>query len=205
MAKLDQKTKLSTPIRVAGVGAGYFSRFHYDGWLRNSDVQLVGIADRDPEKAKAMAQRDGDVPVFETLDAMIGAASPDLIDIIAPPTVHLELIDQATRAGLPVICQKPFCTSIDEAKAAIKLAEERGVLLVVHENFRFQPWYRKLAELIRDGALGDIYQITFRLRPGDGQGPRRLSGPAALLPDDGALPDPRNGGALDRHVPVPAW
>ncbi|MEL6750897.1 MAG: Gfo/Idh/MocA family oxidoreductase, partial [Pseudomonadota bacterium] len=50
------------------------------------------------------------------------------------------------------------------------LCREAGIPLVVHENFRFQPWYRAIKRLIDDGALGDIYQTTFRLRPGDGQG-----------------------------------
>jgi predicted dehydrogenase len=163
---------MTSPIHVAGVGAGYFSAFHYDGWRRNADVHLVGIADRDLEKAKAMAERTGGAPAFETLRAMLDAVAPDLIDIVAPPSAHFELIDEATAAGLPVVCQKPFCASLEEARAAVRLAEERRVLIVVHENFRFQPWYRKIAELIREGAVGGIYQITFRLRPGDGQGPR---------------------------------
>jgi predicted dehydrogenase len=103
---------------------------------------------------------------------MIKTVRPNLVDIITPPPFHYALIDAASAAGLPVICQKPFCTSIEEAQAAAHLARERGTLLVVHENFRFQPWYRKAAELIRAGTFGQIYQITFRLRPGDGQGPR---------------------------------
>ncbi|NJM35524.1 MAG: Gfo/Idh/MocA family oxidoreductase, partial [Rhodomicrobium sp.] len=51
------------------------------------------------------------------------------------------------------------------------LAERQNALLVVHENFRFQPWYRKIAELIAAGHCGEVYQVGFRLRPGDGQGP----------------------------------
>ena len=43
--------------------------------------------------------------------------------------------------------------------------------LIIHENFRFEPWYRAAKGLLDQGALGDIYQITFRMRPGDGQGP----------------------------------
>lgn len=162
--------RCSSPVRVAGVGAGYFSAFHYDAWTRNPNAQLIGIADRDREKAEAMADRHGDVPVFGSLDDMLDAAEPDLVDIIAPPPAHLELIDKASARGLPVICQKPFCGTLTEARKAVTLARERGTLIVVHENFRFQPWYRKIAELLRDGACGDLYQVTFRLRPGDGQG-----------------------------------
>lgn len=165
------QNKLSAPIRVAGVGAGYFSAFHYDAWSRNPEAELVGIADADLAKAQAMAGRHGVQSAFTSLDAMLEAVQPGLVDIITPPPAHYALIDRASAAGLPGICQKPFCTSIEEAQAAVRLARERGTQLVIHENFRFQPWYRKAAEMIKDGIFGEIYQITFRLRPGDGQGP----------------------------------
>ena len=42
---------------------------------------------------------------------------------------------------------------------------------MVHENFRFQPWYRKLKSLIDSRECGALYQVRFALRPGDGQGP----------------------------------
>ena len=41
---------------------------------------------------------------------------------------------------------------------------------MVHENFRFQPWHAEARRLIAEGRLGTPYQVTFRLRPGDGQG-----------------------------------
>jgi predicted dehydrogenase len=92
---------------------------------------------------------------------------------VTPPDAHFDLIGVALRQQpRAIICQKPFCTSLDEACRAVDLAEAAGVPLVVHENFRFQPWYRFLRREIDAGRLGDLYQITFRLRPGDGQGDR---------------------------------
>ncbi len=43
--------------------------------------------------------------------------------------------------------------------------------IIVHENFRFQPWYNQIRQILDEGGLGDLYEIHFRLRPGDGQGP----------------------------------
>jgi predicted dehydrogenase len=70
-----------------------------------------------------------------------------------------------------VICQKPFTPSLAEAEALVVEIAERQGRVFVHENFRFQPWYPKLRELMNEGVIGDPYQVTFRLRPGDGQGP----------------------------------
>ncbi|MEM9852120.1 MAG: Gfo/Idh/MocA family oxidoreductase, partial [Pseudomonadota bacterium] len=46
-----------------------------------------------------------------------------------------------------------------------------GARLVIHENFRFQPWHRTAKRFIDDGQLGDIFESVFYLRPGDGRGP----------------------------------
>ena len=101
---------------------------------------------------------------------MLEAESPDLLDIVTPPPTHLPLIRLAAERGIDVVCQKPFTRDIDEAEAAVNIAANSGTRLVVHENFRFQPWYREIADLLQRGVLGEIYGASFRLRPGDGQG-----------------------------------
>ncbi len=154
-------------IRVACLGAGYFSHFHHDSWRRMNAAELVGVADSDLAKA----QKSG-APAFSGLDAMLRDTRPDLLDIITPPQSHPAAIRTALDAGVKaIICQKPFCGTIEEAKKAVQLAAEAGTPLIVHENFRFQPWYREMARAIKARAIGDVHQATFRLRTGDGQGP----------------------------------
>ena len=153
---------------VACLGAGYFSQFHYDAWRRIDGARLTGAADLDLPRAAATG-----APAFAGLSAMLDAGAPDILDIITKPPTHLDAIRAALDAGVRwIICQKPFCTSLDEARQAVALADAAGARLVVHENFRFQPWYRFIRAAIADGSVGTVQQVTFRLRPGDGQGPR---------------------------------
>ena len=70
-----------------------------------------------------------------------------------------------------MICQKPLAPTLAEALAIVEAAKAANATLVVHENFRFQPWYREIRRLIKGGTLGALHGIAFRLRPGDGQGP----------------------------------
>ena len=60
---------------------------------------------------------------------------------------------------------------MQQARQAVDYFEEQKTPLVVHENFRHQPWYQLIKQYLDDNRLGEIYQITYRLRPGDGQGP----------------------------------
>ncbi|WP_299724207.1 Gfo/Idh/MocA family oxidoreductase [uncultured Tateyamaria sp.] len=155
-------------IRVACVGAGYFSQFHYGAWARIDGVELVGACDTDLMRAKATG-----VAPFGTLDAMLDETKPDLLDIILPPPAHAATVRAALAAGIKwIICQKPFCTDLDEARVIVKEADAAGATLIVHENFRFQPWYRAIKAELEAGTIGEVQNATFRLRPGDGQGPR---------------------------------
>lgn len=159
-------------VRVAAVGAGYFSQFHYHGWRNIEGVACIALADRDLSKAREMAQRF-DVPqVYEHVDAMLDELRPDLLDVITPPGTQDKLIEAAIERGVPVICQKPFGKNTADALAMTELAERASVPLVIHENFRWQPWYREAKRMIETGQLGTLHSVAFRLRPGDGQGPR---------------------------------
>ncbi len=156
-----------TTLRVACVGAGYFAQFHYGSWARMPRVVLVGSCDQDIEKARATG-----LPAFSSLNAMLNDQTPDLLDIILPPDAHADAIRTALAAGVKwIICQKPFCRDLSEGQAVALEAQAVGATIVVHENFRFQPWYRTMKAAIDDGAVGDVHQVTFRFRPGDGQGP----------------------------------
>jgi predicted dehydrogenase len=155
-------------LRVGCLGAGYFARFHHDGWRRIDGAELVAVADLDVARAEA----SGTAP-FASLAAMLDGARPDIVDIAIPPPGHLPAIRMALDAGVrAIICQKPFCEGLEQAREATALAEAANIPLIVHENFRFQPWYRAIRIALDQGRIGEVHQATFRLRPGDGQGPR---------------------------------
>ncbi len=68
-----------------------------------------------------------------------------------------------------MICQKPLATSLAEARRLV--AQTAGVRLMVHENFRFQPWHREIRRQIESGAIGSrLHSLAFRSRMGDGWG-----------------------------------
>ena len=160
-----------TTIRIAAVGTGYFSRFQYAAWNRIEDAKVVAVCNRTIEGAQKIADEFAVPHVFGDYCDMLDTVKPDIVDIITPPSTHLAYIREAARRGINVICQKPFCENLVDACDAVEIAEKAGIMLAIHENFRFQPWYAKLADEICDGNLGELYQANFRLRPGDGQGP----------------------------------
>lgn len=163
---------MSKPLKVATTGSGYFSQYQYEAWARMKDVEVVAVCNRTEANGRKIADAYGIPSVFTDYEAMLDATEPDLVDIITPPITHLEYIRAAAARRIAMICQKPFCPTLDDAEAAVAAAAATDTPLIIHENFRFQPWFEEARRLISSGALGDVYEVSFRLRPGDGQGPR---------------------------------
>ena len=157
--------------RIVMVGAGYWSQFQVEGW-RDAGAPLVAIGNRRVENASVLAQRYGVSRCYGDVAHMLDAERPTLVDVCLPPVAQEPAVRAAIERGIPTICQKPFGIDLAQAEGMTALAESAGVPLVVHENFRFAPWFRELRRCIDDGVFGRVHGIVFRLRPGDGQGPQ---------------------------------
>ena len=157
--------------RVVLVGAGYWAQFQVEGW-RDAGVPLLAIANRSAEAAEALAKRYGVPRSYSDLVQMLDTERPTLVDVCLPPRAQEPAVRAAIERGIPTICQKPFGTDLRQAQALTALAEAAGVPLVIHENFRFAPWFREVRRCIDVGFFGRVHGIAFRLRPGDGQGAR---------------------------------
>ncbi len=158
-------------LRVAVIGTGYFSRFHYAAWQRMPDVELVGLVTLDQSEALNFQNEYGVDTIYPDLTSMLEQSDANLIDLVTPPHTHAAFIRQCVDKNLNVICQKPFCGSYSEAVTTVDYIKQRDGFVVVHENFRFQPWYQQIKHIIMSDQLGQIFEVNFDFRPGDGQGP----------------------------------
>jgi predicted dehydrogenase len=158
-------------LKGVSVGAGYFSRFQYEAWNRIPEVKIVALCNRDEKKGKVMANEFGIANVYSSVAEMLDREQPDFIDIITPPETHLEYCKEAFKRKINVIVQKPLAPTLLESTQIVEEANEAGIRLMVHENFRFQPWYREIKKLLEENIIGPtIFSAYFRMRMGDGCG-----------------------------------
>jgi predicted dehydrogenase len=155
--------------RLAIIGCGYFARFHREAWAR-LPVEVVALCDADAAKAEAAAREFPAARAFTDAAAMLDEVRPDIVDIVTPPESHAALVGLCAARGIGTICQKPLAPDWDTAQAIVESAERAGIPLLVHENFRFMPWFAETDRLIQAGAIGEPLDLHFRLRSGDGQG-----------------------------------
>lgn len=165
-----------TKLKGAVIGTGYFSHFHLDAWTRFNDVELVACCDTDTNKVASVANQYGIDKHYGDYRQLLDAHELDFVDIVTRPDTHLEIVrDICSRwpngDGPAIICQKPLAPNIDDVNEIANVVRKSGVRLMVHENFRFQPWYREIKSLIDHGRIGDrLHTVSFRNRAGDGWG-----------------------------------
>ncbi|MEM6688180.1 MAG: Gfo/Idh/MocA family oxidoreductase [Planctomycetota bacterium] len=157
------------PLRGAVIGAGYFSHFHYDAWNRIDGVEIVACCDQDEKKLAEVASKYGISKTYTHYGKMLDEVAVDFVDVITRPDVRLGIASEISNRGIDMICQKPLAPTFQEAVALVD--QTKSVRMMVHENFRFQPWYRRIKKSIDQGDIGDqLHTITFRNRAGDGYG-----------------------------------
>ena len=160
------------PSKGVLIGAGYFAQFQAEGWQRIPAAQIVAVADAAPGKAQAFAERFGIPRAYDSVAEALDRERPDFVDIATRPQSHLELVRAAAERGVHIICQKPMAPTWEDCLAMVERCKATGVRLLIHENWRWQPWYREARRILDAGTLGRVFQISAQWRTGDGRGPQ---------------------------------
>ena len=142
------------PLCGAVIGCGNVARHHLEAWSRIPEARITGLCEVDRERlAKALAR----VPTargFQNAEALFDDGPFDFVEICTGPSNHRALVEMAARHGVNVLCQKPVATTQAELRAMIDRCDDAGVRFMVHENWRFRPWYRALRRELEAGTIG---------------------------------------------------
>lgn len=143
-------------IALGMIGCGFFAQNHLHAWqdLKPEGVDIVAVCDVDPARAQAAAETFGVPRWYADAAVMFRAEKLGLVDIATQMASHLPLVKLALSHKVPTIIQKPFGQTIAEVREMVAASNAAGTFLAVHENFRFQKPLRRIAELVRSGAIG---------------------------------------------------
>jgi predicted dehydrogenase len=149
-------------LQVGLVGAGMISYHHLVAWSRQERAQVVAVCDPQVERARQRAAEFGIPAAYDRVEAMLDKHALDAVDIASPRETHAALVDIAAERGIDALCQKPLTPTLAEGVA---LADRVGgaIRLMVHENWRFRPWYRTLGRWVANGDLGPVHCATMTM------------------------------------------
>jgi len=144
---------------------------HGRNWARQvlpdiKDVEVVGFVDTDPNSLDLL-RSEANVSAsrcFESLREAIGETKPQAVLITTSLPSHAAVTRAALEAGLHVLIEKPFAPNLETARELVDLAAAKGLLLMVSQNYRFFPAPRAIASLVRENALGELFQVSIDFR-----------------------------------------
>lgn len=158
-------------VRWGIVGAGRIARRFARSLAHEPHSELVAISCRNAEKAAAFAAAHGvDEEAALSDDALGGVAGSahaallaradvDAVYVALPHGMHAEWALAALRAGKAVLCEKPLCVSPEETALLARTARAEGLLLMEGMKTRFLPLYRRVRELVGEGAIGRLTRV----------------------------------------------
>jgi predicted dehydrogenase len=153
-------------IDVGLIGFGLAGRaFHAPVIRAVPGLHLAAILQRSGNEA---AERYPDVRIVRTLDDLLAMKEIQLVVIATPNETHYPLARQCLAAGRDVVVDKPFATTLEEARSLVDLAKSAGRLLTVYQNRRFDGDFQALRQLVAAGTLGRIvrFETSYdRFRP----------------------------------------
>ncbi|MEU9453776.1 Gfo/Idh/MocA family oxidoreductase [Streptomyces sp. NPDC048277] len=173
------------PLRVGLIGYGLAgSVFHAPLIAATEGLALDTVVTSNPERQAQAKVEFPDVRTVTGPDELFDpAAALDLIVIASPNKTHVPLATTALKAGLPVVVDKPVAGTAAEARELAALAEERGLLLSVFQNRRWDNDFLTLRTLLDEGSLGEAWRFESRFerwRPQPKGGWRESGDPAEI-------------------------
>ncbi|TJY42259.1 Gfo/Idh/MocA family oxidoreductase [Cohnella pontilimi] len=152
-------------LRIGMIGTGGISHWHGRQLLELPEVEIVALADTNPQSRKQFIEKFGLVQVNEYDDygALLEQDKPDAVVICSPHTLHYEQATKAMESGCHVLIEKPMACSSDEAKRMIEVSRRTGKLLQVSYQRHFQPDFLYIKEAIASGVIGKLTSITASL------------------------------------------
>ncbi len=149
-------------IGLAIVGAGRVGLIRGEIAARYPQVDWIGIAEKNPERARFVAEKIG--ADFVTADFRELIARPEATAVIVSTDEHLhvEPVLAAAERGLPMLIEKPLATDLAESERTHAAIERASVDAVVGYTQRFRRRWLVAKEKVRSGALGDVTTVTSR-------------------------------------------
>jgi predicted dehydrogenase len=180
------------PLTLGIIGTANIARQFVAAVQATQAVKVTAIASRTTQAAQDFADSYGIAKRYASYEALLDDASIEAVYIPLPNHLHAQWAIKAAQRGKHVLCEKPLCLGLAQAKAMFAAAEQNGVVLLEAYPYWFQPQTREMLHLLHRGVIGQVrsMQASFGFTISKPDGNIRMSpekGGGALL-DAGSYP-----------------
>ncbi len=143
--------------RVGVIGVGYLGTFHAEKYANMPDVDLVGVVDIDPSKARSAAKRFTTSAFYDHRQLL---GNVDAVSVVVPTAEHYRISRDFLENDVDVMIEKPMTANLDQADALIQFAESRGLIIQVGHLERFNPAVVALQQYLKKPMFIESHRLS---------------------------------------------
>lgn len=146
-------------VSLAMIGYGAIGYEHGAAIRDTAGLDLAVVCDRSASRLDVARHAFPAIRTTTTIDDVETDPTIDAVIVCTPPNTHASVAERMLRAGKHVVVEKPFCITTAEADTLIALAAERGLVMTVYQNRRWDPDFLAIRQAVEEGAIGDVFHV----------------------------------------------
>ncbi|HXF61460.1 MAG TPA: Gfo/Idh/MocA family oxidoreductase [Caldilineaceae bacterium] len=143
-------------IGVIG-GGGIAAEGHIRGYQEDPRAEVVALYDVNEAKMREQAHRLRVRETYTALDAFLERKDIQAVSVCSPDHLHAAHVQAALQAGKHVLCEKPMCTTWDDAAHLVREVRRTGQIFLGGHVYHFRPDYRAMVDAYRRGEIGEVW------------------------------------------------
>lgn len=150
-------------IRYGIIGCGSMGREHIENLRAMGGAVVTAVADPDAgSREQAAALLDGQGRLFERHEDLLASGMCDALVVASPNFTHAAVMRDALATDLPILCEKPLVTRIEDGQDLLRRAQGRKAIAWVAQEYRYMPPVAEMIRLAHAGQVGTIHQVAIR-------------------------------------------
>ena len=152
---------MNAHVNYAIIGSGMMGREHIQNISLLGDSAVTALFEPDKEQRSLSAALAPQAMLYDSLDEIIRDTSADAFVIASPNHTHIDIMEQIlSRDCRPVLIEKPLCTTVDECRKIVDLAQNYKAPIWVAMEYRYMPPVTELLRRVAAGHVGDPKMIS---------------------------------------------
>lgn len=147
------------PIRVSIIGTGVGIRTYLPAFRRLQNVEVFAISGSSASRSEEFAAKYSIPNPMPDYKSLIDLPEVDLVCVASPNSYHFEHVAYAMTKNVNIICEKPLAMTMYEINHLIDLAKDYDKLALIDHQLRFNPYLRKVREIIQANLIGRPYFV----------------------------------------------
>ena len=155
-----------TDLRIGVVGTGMMGCEHITNLASVPRAVVTAVSDPNEEPRGwarlALGDRASSVREFSDHRDMLGSGAVDAVLVASPNHTHRSVLDDVFASDLPVLVEKPMCTTVEDCLAVVDAQSRRRSLTWVGLEYRYMPPVAEMLRRLRSGGVGDLRMFSVR-------------------------------------------